>query len=787
MVWATAVTTTQEDSARAARPTYDTAAAIRQSGRSLKARITAFGVLFASIIAMLVIAVILSQRDAATERARADAANLSAAFEEQVGRVLDNVSGAMDMLARRVAAKGTDIDLAEWMQQQTPELSASTVQTSIVGPDGRLVNSSLERYPAPIDLSDREHVAIHRDNSNAGLIISKPVRGRLSNMVVIQVTKRLDKADGSFGGVMTFSLDPDFLTGLHQKIDLGRSGVFVLLGTQDAVIRARYSATENLASPQIGRAVPDSGAIAGLKTRFLGEYTQPSKVDGVTRIFHWRAVSGFPLLVMVGLSQEEALAAANRHGALIIILGIAALALPLTMAMLLRREIDRRIEHEIALCVEDERLRAANRSLIAQHKELLAASTALASQQQQLQEVNRALELAKHKAEEANRAKSAFLASMSHELRTPLNAIIGFAEIVRDRLFGDEPARYSDCAADIRTSGVYLLGIINNMLDLAKVEAGKCDLAESVVPLSELISSCLPAITPQAASDQISLIISVSDDAIALRCDETRFKQILINLLSNAVKFTPPGGSVTLSAKVDVDGSLCLSVIDTGIGMTQEQIGAALELFRQVDNRLARRHQGTGLGLPLAVQLAQLHGATIHLDSTPEVGTTASVHIPAERVIRTPRSKTSDRHRAERRRALRDGVAHAVLVQAGQQCARVRAIDVSDTGMRIERIASLRRGDQVRIDWGAQSKEGTVIWQDHCQIGLQFIRHRVEGEIAAPPVSLSPNGAGLALLLAEKAPQPAPGVLLAPPLAAPVGQELRKGLDLAPASPASAV
>jgi signal transduction histidine kinase len=784
------VTETQEESAPAACPTFDSAAAIRQAGAALKTRITCFGVVFALLLGVIITTVVVAQHDGAVQRARSDAANLSAAFQEQVRRVMDNVSGAMDILARRIAVDGTDFDLADWMQQQIPEISASTVHISIVGPDGRLINSSLDRYPDPIDVSDREHFSVQRDNPNAGLFIGKPMRGRLSKVVAIQVTKRLDKPDGSFAGIIAFSLDPDFLTGLHDKVDLGNAGVITLMGSQDAVIRARYTSTDDLSSPQIGKAVPDSGAIAGLKTRLSGEYTQPSKVDGVTRIFYWRAVPGFPLIVMVGLGLEETLAAATRHGALIITVGVAALALLLVTALLLHREIDRRVEHEIALCAEGEKLRAANLRLTDQHRELLAASAALASQQQMLQEVNTALELSKHQAEEASRAKSSFLANMSHELRTPLNAIIGFSEIIRDRLFGNALERYADCAGDIRTSGVYLLGIINDMLDLAKVEAGKFDLHETVVPLSQLVASCLPSVTPQAASNQVSLITSIADDDTALRCDEMRFRQILINLLSNAVKFTPAGGSVTLTCAPDEDGSLRLCVTDTGIGMTPAEITSAMELFRQVDNQLARRYQGTGLGLPIAVQLAQLHGASIHLASTPGLGTTATVRVPASRVVHLQSARSAAdgvQQSADRRRAPRESVAHAVFAQAGQQRASIRALDISDTGMRIERFGTLKQGDQVRVDWGTRSAEGTVVWQDQRQIGLQFMHHdKGAGAPLSPPVpAAADDGMGIAPSPAERRPQPAPGALPAP-VTAPAGHELRTGLDLAPGSPASA-
>ena len=238
----------------------------------------------------------------------------------------------------------------------------------------------------------------------------------------------------------------------------------------------------------------------------------------------------------------------------------------------------------------------------------------------------------------ANRAKSEFLTNMSHELRTPLNAIIGFSEVLRDGLFGPlGSARYEDYAQDIHASGIHLLNIINDILDLAKIEAGKMELYDADIVVTDLIEAVLPIVRERAVAGGLTLTAALPDDLPLLRADPRAVKQILINLLSNAIKFTEDGGMVAVSAALD-RGMIAISVTDTGIGMAEADMSAALDAFGQVDGSLDRKHEGTGLGLPLVASLAELHGAVLKLDSEPGVGTTATVVFPARRTIAGPAS-----------------------------------------------------------------------------------------------------------------------------------------------------
>jgi PAS domain S-box-containing protein len=240
----------------------------------------------------------------------------------------------------------------------------------------------------------------------------------------------------------------------------------------------------------------------------------------------------------------------------------------------------------------------------------------------------------KESAEFANRTKTEFLANMSHELRTPLNAIIGFAEVIKGEMFGPVGIRkYADYANDIHASGQHLLDLINDILDLSKLEAGKLELRESDVSLPCVIDYCQALVREKAEAGGVTLLSEIPDDAPHLFADERALKQILLNFLSNAVKFTPKGGSVTTRVAIKPAEGLSISVSDTGIGMSQSDIDVALSPFGQVDSKLARQHKGTGLGLPISRSLIELQGGTLSVESKPNQGTTMTASFPSARVV----------------------------------------------------------------------------------------------------------------------------------------------------------
>ena len=244
------------------------------------------------------------------------------------------------------------------------------------------------------------------------------------------------------------------------------------------------------------------------------------------------------------------------------------------------------------------------------------------------------LEQAKAAAELGSRTKSEFLANMSHELRTPLNAIIGFAEVLEGELQQQRsPIASAGYAGDIIASGRHLLTLINDILDVSKMEAGKVELRERVCDVSELLVGCERIIRARAMERRLELSMELPPALPPVLVDDVKVKQIVLNLLSNAIKFTAPGGSVRMSARLTGDGGMALSVTDTGIGIRAEDIPKVFIPFHQVDNIYARVTPGTGLGLSLSKGLAELHGGTLVIDSTVGQGTTATLVLPAARVV----------------------------------------------------------------------------------------------------------------------------------------------------------
>jgi signal transduction histidine kinase len=260
----------------------------------------------------------------------------------------------------------------------------------------------------------------------------------------------------------------------------------------------------------------------------------------------------------------------------------------------------------------------------------------LEATQQTLEQTSADLTAALDAAKAASKSKSAFLASMSHELRTPLNAVLGFSETMLVEAFGPLGSpRYKEYLGHIYDSGAHLLSLINDVLDLSRLDAAQTELNETVFDPAELIAESLCMVAGQAQQASIALSTDIGLGLPWLKADKRRIKQIVINLLSNSLKFTPAGGRVLVSARL-TDAGLALAVADSGIGIAREDIPKALERFGQVDSRLERKYEGTGLGLPLSKQLAELHGGELVLESTVGAGTIVTVTLPRDRLGARP-------------------------------------------------------------------------------------------------------------------------------------------------------
>jgi two-component system cell cycle sensor histidine kinase PleC len=488
----------------------------------------------------------------------------------------------MKLLARHLQEKRGEFDLYRWGQDNVL-VAPGVANATFVGPDGRLRSTTLMRDAKPTDLSDRAHFRVFLEPDPPETFIGRSVLGRDSGKIILPIARRINAEDGSFLGVLFVLIDPGALAGMQKSVNLGPGGIITLTGT-DRVIRARYSKD----SPDGTKGVNDSIA-RGQRQSVLPENGEAgrlgkSMIDGITRVYTHGRVGTYPLVVTVGLDLDHELAIAKSHAETVVMVAFAATFLLAGLAVYLVRESHIRVARESDLAEEHNKLQRANMALLD----------------------------SKTRAEEANRAKSLFLANMSHELRTPLNAIIGYSQVIRDQMLGaDAQPRYREYAGDVAQSGEHLLRLINDILDTAKIDAGKLELAEEPVSLPEIISASLKQLQLAIERKRLRIELGVPPDLPVLRADEGRLMQVMMNLLSNAIKFTPEGGRIAIAAERSAGGDLVWSVSDTGIGMSAEEIAIALEPFAQVDNGMTKNYEGTGLGLPLAKRLVQLHDGTL--------------------------------------------------------------------------------------------------------------------------------------------------------------------------------
>jgi two-component system, cell cycle sensor histidine kinase PleC len=271
------------------------------------------------------------------------------------------------------------------------------------------------------------------------------------------------------------------------------------------------------------------------------------------------------------------------------------------------------------------------------HWTTLATLEARAEKDALIGELEQAKEIsdeARHRAEAANVAKSRFLAQMSHELRTPLNAILGFSEVMKSEIFGAHAvAVYKEYSSDIHNSGVHLLNLINEILDLSRIEAGRYELNEEAVSLVHVVADCHHLLKLRASNRGITIHEVFEQDMPRIWGDERAIRQIVLNLLSNSIKFTPQGGEIWLKAGWTASGGQYLSVKDTGSGIAEDEIPVVLASFGQGSNSIKSAEQGAGLGLPIAKSLIDMHGGTFTLKSKLRIGTEVIITFPPERVM----------------------------------------------------------------------------------------------------------------------------------------------------------
>ncbi len=559
-------------------------------------------------------------------------ARLDAAFQASVERAqtaaehairsFETVEIALGMFARHAQrASASDIqadtNLLVGATQDLPYLATVT----IVDAEGRIL------FPADANRTESQMTVIAgylrrlRSDGTKILHVVQPTTIPGAAAQPIEITRRIDDADGNFAGVVIAQVAPEFFRAFYDATN-GREGMFgAALLTSSSRILSSSSYFLGSTDNAIGEVVAfDQRGHNGLPSVNIAERVTSSEYLAAVV-----PVSGWPLNIMVSYSPSQVLAASIGSR-----LGLLAAALVVVLAgivafVILSRNFGK--QHQAFVQLEESR-----EELARQVAELEDSKRRLEKQGNQLKEMADELILAKQSAEQGNRAKSNFLAQMSHELRTPLNAILGFSEIIRDQVFGtDCHDRYVAYADDIHSSGRHLLDIINDILDLSKIEAGKMELAEEAINIAEVIDEVRRILAPRASDSGLDLVTDLPSILPEMKADRRAVKQILINLVGNAIKFTPADGTVTVSVAI-VDGACRISVADTGIGIAAEDLDNVLSPFGQV-SAVDRSKGGTGLGVPIVAALVRLHGGELQIESTPDIGSTFIVTLPRERIM----------------------------------------------------------------------------------------------------------------------------------------------------------
>lgn len=510
-----------------------------------------------------------ASRENHLQDARRDAQSLSRLFLEHAYRTIEAADQAAVYLRYRYAERGQSLDLATEIANGLVARNVYNLFT-VVNAKGDVVLSS--KPFTPLNLSDREHVQVHMHGGEDKFFISKPVLGRVSHKWSLQLTRRINRPDGGFGGVIVVSIDPQYFTSLYHQIDVGHHGVITLVGA-DGVVRVRRTGDMDA----MGEQVNGGQVYAAMLAQGNGVIDAVSRIDGRERIYAFRKLNDYPLYASVGIDIEERLAPYYRER-----------NRTLTLASL------------ITLAV-----------LVFNAVLIWMAGSLVRSRQDAMQ---------------ASQAKSRFLANMSHEFRTPLNGVLGYSDALREEL-GESPlAQY---ATAIHDSGNRLLALVDAILEVTALEDRRVTIHSEPENIRELVSQAMARHYQDAQAKGLLLECRITDEVPQIVvCDQRKMLRVLENLIGNAVRYTDTG---RVTVEVDRAGNqLAIRIKDTGIGIPVGQRDTIFEKFTQADDSERRAKEGAGLGLTIAQRLVTLMGGQLMLQSEQHQGSTFSFTLPLQ-------------------------------------------------------------------------------------------------------------------------------------------------------------